>query len=122
MHDSLTNDEYDALEQIRSGPKSQRPSACVARNAKRLSGLKFVEYAKDGRCTLTEKGKQTLFVKSCIEGLRAVSIDPLAVLHTDVALFLGKKGHIMPKIDGEGFDITQRGRESLADIDATGAQ
>ena len=119
MSNDLTKDEYDALGQIAKGPARGTETACVARNAKRLSGLKFISYEKNGRLTLTEKGKTTLFVKSCIEGLRAVAVNPLAPLAADVALFLGRKGHVTPNAAGDGFDITPRGRESLADIDAT---
>ncbi len=118
MKDSLTTDEYDALEQISKSTRGARPSACVTRNAKRLSGLKYITYARNGHLTITEKGIQTLFLKSCIDGLRAIAADPLAKLHTDVAVFLGKKGHIVPRTAADGFDITQKGRESLADIDA----
>lgn len=117
MKDSLSIDEYDALEQISKAARHERPSACVARNTKRLSGLKFVAYGKDGHLAITEKGKQTLFLKSCIDGLRAVANDPLAALAPDVATFLGKKGHIVSRSSQDGFDITQKGRESLADID-----
>lgn len=119
MHGSLTLDEFDALAQIGKGSRNERPSACIARNAKRLCGLKYVAYEKDGRLALTDKGKQTLFVKNCIDGLRAVSNDPMTKLAADVALFLGKKGHIKARETGGGFDITQRGQESLADIDST---
>jgi hypothetical protein len=118
MDDSLTIDEFDALAQIGTARKRERVSACVARNAKRLSGLKYVTHGKDGELALTEKGKQTLFVRRCIDGLRAVSHDPLTALDADVATFLSKKGHITPKVSPGGFDITQRGRESLADIDS----
>ena len=121
MNDQLTADEFDAMAQIKQGLKYGRPSACVARNSKRLNGLKYIHHAKDGRLALTDKGTQTLFVKSCIDGLRAVADDPLVTLTTDVATFLGKKGHIAPCASGAGFELTQRGRESLIDIDATGA-
>ncbi|QRX82059.1 hypothetical protein [Glaciimonas sp. PAMC28666] len=115
---SLTKDEYDALAQI-AHPRHRGPeTACIARNAKRLSGLKYVAYGKNGQLALTEKGEQTLFVKSCIEGLRAISTDPLAPLETDVEVFLGRKGHIVQSESGNGFEITLRGRESLADIDS----
>jgi hypothetical protein len=117
MKDSLTIDEFDALTQIRNAPKNARPSACIARNTKRLSGLKFVAYGKDGSLALTEKGQQILFVKNCIDGLRAIAADPLAKLDADVMTFLGKKGHIAGRAEG-GFEISQKGRESLADIDA----
>lgn len=118
MEDRLTADEFEALEQIEVAPRRARPSACVARNAKRLAGLKYIAYAKDGQLGLTDKGQQTLFIKRCIDGLRAVAVDPLAVLATDVATFLGKKGHIARREEADGYQITQRGRESLADIDA----
>ena len=118
MNDNLSTDEFDALTQISKAPKGERPSACIARNTKRLSGLKYVTYGKDGRLAISDKGKQVLFVKNCIDGLRAISSDPLATLHKDVATFLGKKGHIAPRGESGGFDITQKGRESLADIDS----
>jgi hypothetical protein len=116
MDDGLTADEFDALGQISKGQKG-RPSACVARNVKRLTGIKYTAYAKDGSLSLTEKGQQVLFIKNCIDGLRAVSTDPLAPIAKDVANFLGKKGHIVADAAG-GYAITIKGRESLADIDS----
>ena len=118
MDDRLTTDEYEALRQIGAAPRGERPSACVARNSKKLNGLKFISHAKDGQLTLTAKGQETLFLRKCIDALRAISRDPASKLDADVALFLGKKGHLTQ--DGAGhFDITRRGRESLADIDAS---
>lgn len=122
MNDSLTKDEFEALAQIRRAKKGERVSACVARNAKRLIGLKYVTSAKDGSFALTEQGQQTLFVKRCIDGLRtvanaaAVAAAP-ATLDADVATFLSRKGLIAPNA-ADGFTLTERGRESLADIDA----
>lgn len=121
MNDGLTADEYDALEQISKGRKHARTNACIARNSKRLNGLKYITHGKDGSLAITDKGKQTLFVKNCIDGLRAVSANPLAPLEVAVANFLRKKGHITPNALTGGFDLTQRGRESLADIDAAAA-
>lgn len=118
-NEKLTTDEYDALEQIGRGTKGDRVSACVARNTKRLSGLKLASFSRDGRLSLTEKAQQLLFVRRCILGLRAVAADPLAVLEPDVAYFLGKKAHILARPDG-GHDITAKGNESLADIDTIG--
>lgn len=118
MGGDLSVDEFNALDEIVAGVKQGRPSACVARNTKRLLGLKYIEYAKSGNLVLTDKGKQTLFIKSCINGLRAIANDPLAVLKSDVVTFLGKKGHIAAKEADDGFDITEKGRECLADIDA----
>lgn len=119
MNQRLTKDEFDALGQISKSPKSARASSCVARNTKRLSGLKYIAYGKDGSLALTEKGAQTLHVQSCIDGLRAVAADPLARLGPDVVTFLSKKGYISPAESG-GLLITPRGLECLADIDATG--
>lgn len=119
-NEKLTTDEYDALEQIVRGQKTERVSACVARNVKRLSGLKLVQYARDGRLSITDKAQQTLFVRRCILGLRAVANDPLTRLEADVSTFLGKKAHIVPRQDASGYDITVRGRESLADIERMG--
>jgi hypothetical protein len=123
MNDSLTKDEYEALAQIKKARKGERPSACVARNAKALIGLKYVRHGKDGMFVLTEKGQQTLFVKRCIDGLRAVANAAAgaaapAKLDADVAAFLGRKGLIAPHAAGEGVELTVRGRESLADIEA----
>ncbi|HJW56290.1 MAG TPA: hypothetical protein VJ577_13530 [Burkholderiaceae bacterium] len=119
VNDSLTRDQFDALAQISRAKRHERVSACVARNTKTLAGLKYIKYEKNNQLALTEKGQQTLFVKRCIDGLRAVANDALATLDADVATFLSKKGHITPRLSPEGFDITQRGRESLADIDST---
>jgi hypothetical protein len=118
MDDRLTTDEYDALGQIAKGQKSARQSACVARNAKRLSGLKYATFNKDGSLTITEKGQQTMLVKNCIDGLRAVAGDPHAKLDSVVITFLCKKGHIVAEVVGNGYALTERGRETLADIDA----
>jgi hypothetical protein len=120
MNQSLSNDEYDALEQIRKNLRTERVSACIARNTKRLSGLKFIAFARDGQLSLTEKGQQILFIRRCILGLRAVSTDTKTVLDADVATFLGKKGHVTVLPDDAGYEITQRGTESLADIDSQG--
>lgn len=118
MDDRLSNDEFDALAQISRAKKHERPSACVARNTKRLIGLKYAAHGKDGQLALTEKGQQSLFFKRCIDGLRAVANNPLTPLDAGVVTFLNKKGHITPRESADGFDLTQRGRESLADIDA----
>ena len=117
MEDKLTKDEFEALAQIRRLKKGERESACVSRNAKRLTGLKYIT-SKGGVFALTEKGQQTLFVKRCIDGLRAVAYSAPGVIEADVATFLSRKGLIAPRTVGEGFDVTERGRESLADIDA----
>jgi len=121
LNDRLTTDEYDALRQVAQGKKQERVSACVARNTKRLTGLKYMAYGKDQRLTLTEKGQQTLFLKRCVDALRAVSNGTAAALDADVAGFLLKKGHIAPAATPDRYEITQRGQESLADIDATNA-
>lgn len=116
-NEKLTTDEYDALEQVARGIKGERVSACVARNTKRLSGLKLLSFSKDGRLSVTDKAQQALFVRRCIKGLRAVAADPLATLDADVSYFLGKKAHIVARAAGDGYDISEKGRASLADID-----
>ncbi|MDB5907102.1 MAG: hypothetical protein JWP34_1216 [Massilia sp.] len=116
-NEKLTTDEYDALGHIGRGAAHDKVNACVGRNAKRLSGLKMLQYGRDGRLTLTEKGQQVLFLRRCISGLRAVAADPAASLDADVATFLGKKSHIVARGEG-GFEVTDKGRESLADIEA----
>ena len=117
MNDKLSKDEFEALAQIATARKQERPSACVARNAKRLAGLKFVAYGRDSQLVLTDKGQQALFVKRCIDGLRAVAEDALSALDADVKNFLLKKGHIIARESGQGFALTARGRESLDDIE-----
>lgn len=114
-NEKLTGDEYDALEFIRRGARTDRFNACVGRNAKRLSGLKLVQYAKNGSLALTEKGQEVLFLRRCIEALRALERDPASAVDEDVLQFLGRKSHIAAR-EGGGYDLTGRGRESLADI------
>lgn len=119
-NEKLTQDEYDALAEVARGPKGERVSACVGRNTKRLAGLKLFSIAKNGRISLTDNGQQALFLRRCILGLRAVAADPQAQLDADVAGFLGKKSHIVQRAADGGFDITDKGRESLADIESQG--
>ena len=114
-NEKLTTDEYNALEHIRGGVASDRVNACVGRNAKRLAGLKMVAYGRNNRLDLTEKGQQVLFLRSCIEALKALSQDPAAAVAADVAQFLSRKSHIAARAEG-GFEVTAKGQESLADI------
>ena len=116
-NEKLTTDEYNALEFIRRGARTDRVNACVGRNAKRLAGLKMIAYARDGRVDLTEKGQQVLFLRACVEALTSLSQDPAATVPGDVSQFLIRKSHIAPREDG-GFEVTARGLESLADIQA----
>jgi hypothetical protein len=116
-NEKLTGDEYDALEWIRGGARTDRVNACVGRNAKRLSGLKLVQYARNGSVALTDKGEEVLFLRRCVQSLRALDADPAAKLEPDVIQFLSRKSHIAPRAEG-GYALTPRGRESLADISA----
>lgn len=114
-NEKLTTDEFDALEFIQRGARHDNVNACVGRNAKRLNGLKMISYGRDGSVTMTEKGTQILFLRRCIQGLRALCDDGAAGVDHDVTQFLMKKSHIAARAAG-GFDVTERGRESLADI------
>ena len=116
MSHRLTRDEYDALEQVNTAPKPARPSACIARNAKHLVGIKFLSVKKDGSYALTEKGVEALFIKNCIAGLRALASDADTKLDVTVATFLGRKGHIVATAVADHFEITPKGLECLADI------
>ena len=119
-NEKLTQDEYDALAEVAQGLKGERVSACVGRNTKRLAGLKLFSVARNGRVSLTDKGEQALFLRRCIVGMRALAADPRAPLDADVANFLGKKAHIVACADDAGYPLTDKGRESLADIDSQG--
>jgi Mn-dependent DtxR family transcriptional regulator len=116
-NEKLTGDEYDALELIRRGARTERVNACVGRNVKRLSGLKLVQYAKNGSVSLSAKGEEVLFLRRCVEALRALERDPSSKPDDDVVQFLSRKSHIAVREDG-GYELTDRGRESLADISA----
>lgn len=116
-NEKLSTDEFNALEEIARGIKG-KPSACVGRNSKRLSGIKFIKFERSGAIILTDAGRQQLFLRRCVMALRALAEAPGAVADKDVALFLGKKSHIVATADG--FAITDKGRESLADIEAQG--
>lgn len=120
MTHRLTRDEFDALDQVSKMPKSAKPSACIARNAKHLVGIKFLISKKDGSYALTEKGAEALFIKDCIAGLLALSVDADTKLEATVATFLGRKGHIIATATVGHFAITAKGRECLADIALNG--
>ena len=113
----LTTDEYNALEFIRQGARSDRFNACVGRNAKKLSGVKLISYGRNGTVALTPQGQEVLFLRRCLAALRAVAADPLAALETDVAQFLERKAHIGAAAGG-GFALSAKGREVLDDLDA----
>jgi hypothetical protein len=114
-NEKLTTDELDALGHLERGPVPERINACVGRNAKRLSGLKLLQYGRDGKVSLTDKGRETLFLRRCVQALNALTADPAAPVPAEVAAFLGKKSHIVARPEG-GFEVTDKGRESLADI------
>jgi hypothetical protein len=116
-NEKLTTDEYNALEFIRRGARTDRVNACVGRNAKRLAGLKMIAYGRDGKVEMTEKGQQVLFLRACVEALTSLAQDPAAPVAGDVAQFLVRKSHIAPREEGS-FEVTARGLESLADIQA----
>jgi len=120
-NEKLTTDEYDALELIRRGTRQDLATACVGRNTKRLCGIKLANKARDGRLTLTDKGLELLFLRRCITSLRALALDPAAHLDEDVLRFLSRKSHVMP-IETGGYALTDKGRESLADIEQQAAQ
>ena len=121
MNDTLTQDEIDALVHIEGGARHDRVNACVGRNARRLSSLKMITYGRDGKVALTDKGEQTLLLRRCIDGLRALTADPAAALTAVVAQFLTAKSHIAANPDG-GYSVTAKGAETLADIDAQRAR
>ena len=116
MNKDLSIDEFDALEQISLLGRNGKPSVCVNRNAKRLCGIKFASYRKDGQLELTEQGRAVLFTKHCVDGLRLVQQQPDAKLPPEVFAFLSKKSFIVS--DSDGTQISPRGLECLADIDA----
>jgi predicted transcriptional regulator len=116
MTHRLSRDEFDALEEVNRMAKSAKPSACVARNAKHLCGIKFLVHRKDNSYALTDKGTEALFVRRCIAGLEAIAADPEVKLAGDVTTFLGRKGHIVATAEPGKFAITPKGLECLADI------
>ena len=116
MSHRLSRDEYDALEQVSKMPKTAKPSACIARNAKHLVGIKFLGSKKDGSYVLTEKGSEALFIRNCIAGLRALASDADTKLDVAVATFLGRKAHIVATAVPGHFEVTPKGHECLADI------
>ena len=114
-NEQLTTDEYDALELVRRGVKRDNPGACVGRNLKKLSGLKLMQTMRDGRLVLTEKGQQLLFLRRCVQTMKALANDPMAAVDADVGRFLSIKSHIAAQDDG-GHALTDKGRASLDDI------
>jgi hypothetical protein len=118
MNAGLTDDEFEALKEVSRGLKSKRLSPLVLKYAKLLSGLKYVDYGRNGIMKITERGTQTLFMKHCIDGLRKIAANPIALLDANVKEFLLKKSHISSIEGAVGYEITAKGAESLADIDA----
>lgn len=117
MKDALTTDEFEALAEVGRGLRSKRLSPRVTKHSKHLYGLKYITYGRSGFLVITDAGREALFIKSCIDGLRRIARDPMARLDADVINLLGKKGHIAPREEG-GFMITTKGQESLESINA----
>lgn len=115
MNANLNKDEYEALTQISRGVTRKKMTAIISQNAKHLYGLKLISYKRDGSPFITDKGMEVMFLQRCIDGLRAVSLDPKAKLNPEVKMLLAKKGHIKALEEG-GFEVTTKGLESLADI------
>jgi predicted transcriptional regulator len=124
---TLTRDQFEALAQVSvmpKGGKGSKPSACVARNAKHLSGTKYLVARRDGSYQLTDKGEEALFTKNCISGLRATAdalsqhTSPPKLAH-DVTHFLTRKGYLLASATGQ-ISVTDKGHECLADITAHG--
>ncbi len=122
MNHPLSRDEFEALEQVSQSKPSDKPSACIARNARHLVGIKLLAHRRNGSYELTEKGAEALFIKHCITGLRAVAVDADARLDGKAAAFLARKGYVMAGPTPGHFEVTDKGRECLADIDASAAQ
>jgi len=116
-NEKLSIDEFNALLEIARGIQG-RPSACVGRNSKRLSGIKLIKFERSGRIILTDLGKERLFLRRCVLALKSLVDQTGEAIDADVAMFLGKKSHIA-EVDGV-VAITEKGRESLADIEAQG--
>lgn len=118
MSHRLSRDEFEALEQVSKMSKGSKPSACIARNAKKLIGIKLLAPRRDGTYMLTDTGTEALFVKNCIAGLRTLVADPGAKLDGAIANFLGRKSYIVASATAGQFEVTPRGHECLADITA----
>jgi hypothetical protein len=119
---TLTRDQFEALAQVSAMQKGEKPSACVARNAKHLTGTKYLVPRRDGTYGLTDKGTEALFTRNCIIGLRGIaeaSDETPLNLTADIVAFLSRKGYIVVNA-AKGIDITDKGRECLADILANG--
>ena len=68
-------------------------------------------HRRDGGFELTELGRQTLFIKQCIDGLRALANGESGVSKPVPATFLGKKGHIeIDEASGSNESDRARGR------------
>lgn len=116
MQQHISRDQFEALEQDGKLPKGTKPSACIARNGKFLTGIKMLDYRRDGSYALTDKGREALFVKNCITGLGAIAADVNAKPAADITAFLVRKSYIAATATPGRFEITAKGRECLADI------
>ncbi|WP_028456374.1 hypothetical protein [Chitinilyticum litopenaei] len=116
-NEALSTDALEALAEVARGLKSRRLSPRVFKHIKQLTGLKYTQYGRSGIPEVTEKGVQTLFLKSCIDALRLLARKPDAVVDPRALAFLLHKGHVEAQADGS-HAVTTKGLESLADIDA----
>ena len=115
----LSSEELDALYEVGRGLKTTRMSQRVFKASKRLTSLKLAAFErKTGILTITDLGRQTLFMQLCIESLRQIAKDPVLKINGEALAFLLRKGHLEQREGEAGYFITTKGEESLADIDA----
>ena len=117
MNKNLSIDEFNALEQISQLTRGAKPSICINRNAKRLCGIKFATYRKDGQLELTQEGRAVLHSKHCLDALRRIAANSSAPISVEIKTFLLKKSYLQQDADNT-LSITARGLECLADVDA----
>ncbi|QLG88976.1 hypothetical protein HQ393_12420 [Chitinibacter bivalviorum] len=119
MRIKLSKDEMDALKEVGRGLKTTRLSHKIFKNVKALTGQKLAAYErKTGILQITPLGKEFIFMTLCIDSLRLLKIDPTVKINGEALAFLLRKGHVEIREAEVGHFITQKGEESLADIDS----
>lgn len=119
----LTADEVHALESIKNTPARGIDTAPGPTASKRLVELGFARRGIGDHLTITEIGRNALFLRHCFSELVAFDANPKLIIQLECEGWLCKSGYVQRKSFKEqmhffDFEITQKGRDWIAEFNS----
>jgi hypothetical protein len=117
----LTQDEVHALESIRNTPVLGFNPSTAPVTLKRLVEFSFVRHGIGDHLSITEAGRQVLFLQRCFEELSEFASNPKLVIQLECEEWLCKSGYVQRKSTKDQmhffeFEITQKGQDWIAEF------